>query len=178
MVEAVVRLEAHLVKPVAPARFRWATSSASSEISTPSTSLGAVLRRVQRKRAVVAEAIQHPRARAQRRDGRAVLLLIQEEARLLAVPSRPRRNRMPFSTISTRSGTCAAQQPGGLFHALQPAHRHVAALPDALRAGRSPSGDRQIMSLMLLDAQRQRLQHQHVAELIHHQAGQESRDSE
>ena len=119
----------------------------------------------------MAEAVQHPRAGAQRRDGRAVLLLIEEEAGLLAVLHVHAEDDAVLLHLH-QVGHLAAQEARGLLHALQAAHRHVAALPDAhgLDDLHQKIGDH---VLDALDAQRQALQHQHVRILIHHQARQE-----
>ena len=118
----------------------------------------------------MAEAVQHPRAPAQRRDGRAVLLLIEEEARLLAVLHVHEEAHAVFRHLHP-VGHLAAQQAGGLLHALQPSHGNVAALPDARGLN---DLHQQIAEHVLdaLNAQRQRLHHQHRAELVHHQSGQ------
>ena len=118
----------------------------------------------------MAEAVQHARALAQGRDGGAVFLLIEEEAGLLAIFHVHDEAQAVFYHVD-RVGHLAIEQAGRLLQALQAAHRHVAALPDAF--GMHDLGQVAHNRLLpLLNAQAQRLHDQVVAELVHDQAGQ------
>ena len=121
----------------------------------------------------MAEHIDHARAGAQRRDGRAVLLLVEEEARLLAVLHVHGIHDAVFHHRHA-VGHVSIEQARGFLHAFQAAHGHIVALINALWPDHFHQNIGQF-ALPQFHAQRKHLHHQHAAELVHHQPGQKIR---
>ena len=127
------------------------------------------------------EAVQHLRTGAQRPDGLAVVFLIEEKACFLSFGHVYEISDAVFHNLhlGVKGGGQEAFDPG---HSLLLPHFCVRALVN------SPNGNAvlrhqffqgfQNEGLIPIHAQRQRLHHQHVGELVHHQTGQEIRLAE
>ena len=132
--------------------------------------LRAIMPRMKRETARVRETVQYGLSLDERCNRGAVLLLVEEEARLLAfLDIHPEVDAVLHHLHAV--GNCAVHHACQLLQALQAANRHIAALIDALWMHFFHQRVHHIL-LEALHAQRQALQHQYIAKAVHNQRGQ------
>ena len=170
IVKSIGTLETHSVfKAVEAGIFSGAFASEIADIHADDF-LCAVVAGMQGKAARVGKAVQHAGVLHKGRDGSAVFLLVKEETSLLPfLDVHPEMHAVFHHFNFVRH--FAIQQAGYLLHALQLAHRHVAAFPDAHGVQFLHQGVHNIL-LEALHAKAQNLQDNHIAKGIGDHSGQ------